>query len=104
MVPVINTPRRQATLQQMHAPQIFLGAGLLLPLERREGLRHKEGRREVDGQPPFFVCRVLPPTVDDFVDKLGNRRHVLIRLRRKSQHKIELHAVPAAGKRRGTGL
>ena len=49
MVPVINTPRRQAVLQQMHAPQIFLGAGLLLPLERRKGLRDKEGCREVDG-------------------------------------------------------
>ena len=48
VVAVVDAARRQTALQQMHAPQIFIRADLLLPLKRRKGLRHKKRRGKID--------------------------------------------------------
>ena len=73
MISVVDAPRRQAVLQQMHTPQILLGTCLSFPLKRREGLRHKEGRGQVDGEAALFVAGVLAPRLQDLIDKLSDR-------------------------------
>ena len=93
----------QVCLQQMDAPQIFLRRDLRCPLKRREGLRDKIRRRQIDRQPALFPAAVLPPDLKDFIDQLRNANYILIRFRRQTQHEIQLHTVPAAGKGRGAG-
>ena len=91
-------------LQQMHTPQVFLWRNLFFPLERRKGLRHKIGCGEVYHEPALFAAGRLVPRPDDLVRKLRDADHVLIRLGRQAQHKIQLHAVPPAGEGRGARL
>ena len=87
----------------MHPAHILLRRDLCLPLEGREGLGHKEGRGEVDGKPPLFVGSVLLPDLKDLPHQIRNSDDVLVGLRGKPQHEVELHVVPAAGESRGAG-
>ena len=57
----------------------------------------------MDPEAPLLIGGVLPPGQDDLVYQLGNAQHVLIGLRRQTQHKIELHAAPPPGEGLGAG-
>ena len=103
MIAVIDALCVQICLQQMDTPQILLRRDLRRPLERCKGLRDKIRRCQIDGQATLFPAAILSPDLKNFVDQLCNADHIFIRLSRQAQHEIQLHAVPAAGKGRGTG-
>ena len=78
------------------------GKIILLPVHRRplegcERLRHEEGGR--DGDLAFAVAFGLGDLVvivADCLGQMGDALHVVLRLGRQSQHKVELDLVPAA--------
>ena len=76
--------------------EFFLRAHLR-PLERGKWLRNKEGGTCNDLHLSVsLVLRDLVILLRDLLGKQGDPFHIFDRLRRKSEHEIELYTVPAA--------
>ena len=54
-------------------------------------------------QPSLLVHRIGLPGLDDLINQLRNAQNILVSFRGQTQHKVELHIVPAAGKGIGAG-
>ena len=67
------------------------------------GLGHKIGSGHMDPQAPLFIDGVFLPGKNHLIDQVRNAQYVLVGLRGKAQHKIELDAIPAPGESLGAG-
>ena len=76
---------------------IFLACMHGCPLERSERLWYKEGGagRDLAFPVPFFLGNLIISPCD-LVGKPCDILHILLRLRRESQHKVQLHLGPSA--------
>ena len=93
----------QVTFKQLASAQILIGGNLLLPLERRMGLGHKECGSHMHTKSPLLIGCMLLPAQDHLMHKLGNTKYILVRLRGKTQHKVQLYIVPATCKSDAAG-
>ena len=59
-------------------------------------LRHEARRADRDAHAAGLVRRVHAPRVQHLIGKLRNAEYVLVRLRRQTEHEVELDTVPPA--------
>ena len=90
--------------QELDAALVFLDGYLRLPLEGRVGLGHEPRGRHRDANAAALVDRALAPCVHDVRGDVRNAEHVLVRLGRKAEHKVELDRAVAARKRAAAGF
>ena len=98
MVVIFNALGKQIVLEQAGATEVLLRRDLPLPLEGREGLRHKKCRGDVNTDAALFVGGVRLPGLQNLEYQIRDAENVLVGLGGQAKHKVELDAVPAAGK------
>ena len=67
-------------------------------------LRHEAGRADRNTHAARLVFGVHPPRVQHLIGQLRDAEHVLVRLCRQAEHKVQLHTVPPALERDAAGM
>ena len=99
VVPVVGDGLRLDGLpQQRHTALVLLLGDLGLPLEGGVGLGDEPAGGYGDADAALLVLGALPPCVHDPGGHVGNAQHILVRLRRQTQHEVQLHGAVPAGK------